>query len=130
MFGWRTRRAKARIVRTHCAVCGRVAAEAALRKAVDRWNLVYTGIVAGTGPSGRTVTRHHARLVVRAFRRPYRCEKFERADLHDQAGFCIRCKTVYCWVHWGSPTGKGGRCPKGHVQNLDPDWSPDWGDDA
>lgn len=130
MFGWLTGGTQARTVRTNCSECGRIAAQAGLRKAAGGWTLIYEGIVAGSGPKGAPVPGQRAKSIRRAFQRPLKAEKFAKAELHDRAGFCLACRKVYCWVHWGQPVGAAGRCPQGHFQSLDPHFTPDWGDDA
>lgn len=130
MWGWLTGEAGDRVLRTRCAACARTAAEARLRKVRDGARLVYQGIVAGTGPGGAAVTKARAQAVARAFRKPFRPQNFEAAELHDHAGVCGQCGAPYCWVHWGQPIGAVGRCPSGHFQSLDPHFSPDWNDDA
>jgi bacterioferritin-associated ferredoxin len=130
LWGWLTGGAGGRVLRTHCAVCARTAAEARLRKDRGGRVLVYQGIVAGTGAGGARVSEGRARAIARAFERPFRTQNFDSAELHDHAGVCSQCGEPYCWVHWGQPIGGGGRCPRGHFQSLDPHFAPDWNEDA
>jgi hypothetical protein len=131
VIGWLTgKRDDGEVLRTRCAVCGATAAEAHLSNEPGGWRMIYTGIGAGTGPSGMLLSEARADALRRAFKAPYTSQKFAEADLYDCAGVCRACRKPYCYTHWGRPFDGGGHCPKGHFQSLDPHWSPDWSDDA
>jgi hypothetical protein len=66
-------------------------------------------------------------VVALAFTPPFAGETLREAGFHDLGGLCEWCLAFFCEAHWSvSPIGVG-RCPNGHLQSLDPHWSPDGG---
>jgi len=119
MFSWLFGGSTSREMRTRCARCRAVAAEARLTPERDGWTFQYAGVGGGNG-SGDLISHARARAIRRAFSRPWSWAKWQAADIHDAGGYCRQCRKCYCARHWSH--GGAGPCPKGHFQSLDPHW--------
>ena len=94
------------------------------RRWSDGYTVVYSGVVAGSGPSGTHVSEEDARGIVDALV-PTLNVSAMTSRWYDDLGYCPECGVFYCYTHWSPSVGGYGYCPKGHGKSLDPHWSPD-----
>jgi hypothetical protein len=123
-FGAARHSAEPRVFETKCAICSRVGARIEVLSSEGTQKMIYEGICAGTGRSGMPISSSRVRAIEEAFTVPYQAVRIRAAELFDDAGFCERCETFYCFTHWDPSTTGGGKCPSGHLKILDQHWSP------
>ena len=87
-----------------------------------KWRFLYRG-PGGNNGLGDDMTQAEAALYAKAFVLPLAFEGVRSADLHDNAGYCVRCQKPYCEGHWKISASGGGQCPQGHFASLDPHWA-------
>jgi hypothetical protein len=91
-----------------CAGCGKHSTWVEVRRVNGGWNFVCSGVCAGNGPSGVSISDHGAESLTVAFVDAQNFDAMPGAGLYDNAGYCLGYPLPYCFAYWdpsGSATG-------------------------